>query len=125
MFSFVCFATFDGIRRHLPVFVQTYPDNGYLQRALPPPHKKLASTIGRGAIVESSFAGWIFLLICILNRSLTGFLGYFITFWWILGMINAYNLMDGRNGMVGDNAIIVSISDKTHDSLFIVLLFFV
>lgn len=41
------------------------------------------------------------------NRSL-GLLGYFVTFWWILGMINAYNFMDGLNGMAGGNAIIAA-----------------
>jgi len=37
-----------------------------------------------------------------------GILGYFVTFWWILGMINAYNFMDGLNGMAGGNAIIAA-----------------
>ncbi len=41
------------------------------------------------------------------SRSL-GISGYFITFWWILGMINAYNFMDGLNGMAGGNAIIAA-----------------
>lgn len=35
--------------------------------------------------------------------------GLFFTFWWILGMINAYNFMDGLNGMAGGNAIIASL----------------
>ena len=38
-----------------------------------------------------------------ITRSL-GIAGYGITFWWILGMINAYNFMDGLNGMAGGNA---------------------
>lgn len=41
------------------------------------------------------------------SRSL-GTMGYFITFWWILGMINSYNFMDGLNGMAGGNAIIAA-----------------
>ncbi|SMC76825.1 UDP-GlcNAc:undecaprenyl-phosphate GlcNAc-1-phosphate transferase [Desulfocicer vacuolatum DSM 3385] len=44
-------------------------------------------------------------LMFLTNRSLGAF-GYFVTFWWILGMINAYNFMDGLNGMAGGNAII-------------------
>jgi len=42
------------------------------------------------------------------NRSL-GFVSYFVTFWWIMGMINAYNFMDGLNGMAGGNAIITTV----------------
>lgn len=42
------------------------------------------------------------------DRSL-GVLSYFITFWWILGMTNAYNFMDGLNGMAGGNAVIASV----------------
>lgn len=42
------------------------------------------------------------------SRSL-GVLSYFITFFWIMGMINAYNFMDGLNGMAGGNAFIASI----------------
>lgn len=35
--------------------------------------------------------------------------GYFISFFWIMGLTNAYNFMDGLNGMAGVNAVIVSI----------------
>ena len=38
-----------------------------------------------------------------------GTMSYFVTFWWILGMTNAYNFMDGLNGMAGGNAVIASI----------------
>lgn len=38
-----------------------------------------------------------------------GFAGYFITFCWMLGMINAYNFMDGLNGMAGGNAFIAAV----------------
>ncbi len=34
--------------------------------------------------------------------------GYLITFVWILGLTNAYNFMDGLNGMAGGNAVITS-----------------
>jgi len=37
-----------------------------------------------------------------------GFAGYLITFVWILGLTNAYNFMDGLNGMAGGNAVITS-----------------
>ena len=46
-------------------------------------------------------------LLSFVSRSL-GVSGYIITFWWILGMINAYNFMDGLNGMAGGNAIIAA-----------------
>ncbi|MEA2059340.1 MAG: MraY family glycosyltransferase [Thermodesulfobacteriota bacterium] len=42
------------------------------------------------------------------NRSL-GAAGYFFTFWWIMGMINSYNFMDGLNGMAGGNAVIATV----------------
>jgi UDP-GlcNAc:undecaprenyl-phosphate/decaprenyl-phosphate GlcNAc-1-phosphate transferase len=35
--------------------------------------------------------------------------GYFISFFWIMGLTNAYNFMDGLNGMAGVNAMIASI----------------
>jgi len=38
-----------------------------------------------------------------------GFWGYLITFIWILGLTNAYNFMDGLNGMAGGNAVITSL----------------
>ena len=41
-------------------------------------------------------------------KSSLGLLGYGLTFWWILGMINAYNFMDGLNGMAGGTAIIAA-----------------
>lgn len=34
--------------------------------------------------------------------------GYLITFVWIIGLTNAYNFMDGLNGMAGGNAVITS-----------------
>ncbi|SDT84724.1 glycosyltransferase family 4 protein [Desulfobacula phenolica] len=37
-----------------------------------------------------------------------GIVGYLITFVWILGLTNAYNFMDGLNGMAGGNAVITS-----------------
>ncbi len=37
-----------------------------------------------------------------------GLAGYLITFIWILGLTNAYNFMDGLNGMAGGNAVITS-----------------
>ena len=37
-----------------------------------------------------------------------GLAGYLITFIWILGLTNAYNFMDGLNGMAGGNAVIAS-----------------
>ena len=42
------------------------------------------------------------------NNSL-GTASYIITFWWIVGMTNAYNFMDGINGMAGGNAIIAAL----------------
>ncbi|MBF0467306.1 MAG: undecaprenyl/decaprenyl-phosphate alpha-N-acetylglucosaminyl 1-phosphate transferase [Desulfamplus sp.] len=44
-----------------------------------------------------------------LNDKSLGAASYVITFGWILGMTNAYNFMDGLNGMAGGNAIIASI----------------
>ncbi|MBF0301872.1 MAG: undecaprenyl/decaprenyl-phosphate alpha-N-acetylglucosaminyl 1-phosphate transferase [Desulfamplus sp.] len=44
-----------------------------------------------------------------LNYKSLGAASYVITFGWILGMTNAYNFMDGLNGMAGGNAIIASI----------------
>jgi len=38
-----------------------------------------------------------------------GLWGYLITFVWILGLTNAYNFMDGLNGMAGGNAVITSL----------------
>ncbi|MFH2090865.1 MAG: MraY family glycosyltransferase [Pseudomonadota bacterium] len=38
-----------------------------------------------------------------------GLFGYMITFIWIIGLTNAYNFMDGLNGMAGGNAIIASL----------------
>ena len=38
-----------------------------------------------------------------------GATSYVITFWWIVGMTNAYNFMDGINGMAGGNAIIAAL----------------
>ena len=38
-----------------------------------------------------------------------GFWGYLITFIWIIGLTNAYNFMDGLNGMAGGNAVITSL----------------
>ena len=49
--------------------------------------------------IELSFSG---------NTAL-GFLGYLVTFIWILGLTNAYNFMDGLNGMAGGNAVITSL----------------
>ncbi len=37
------------------------------------------------------------------------FAGYFFTFFWILGLTNAYNFMDGLNGMAGANAVVAAI----------------
>lgn len=34
--------------------------------------------------------------------------GYFFTFFWILGLTNAYNFMDGLNGMAGGNAVVAA-----------------
>lgn len=34
--------------------------------------------------------------------------GYFLTFFWIIGLTNAYNFMDGLNGMAGGNAVVAS-----------------
>ena len=47
--------------------------------------------------------------ILFINNKSLGSISYFITFWWIMGMINSYNFMDGLNGMAGGNAIIASI----------------
>lgn len=47
--------------------------------------------------------------ILFINNKSLGSASYFITFWWILGMTNAYNFMDGLNGMAGGNAIIAAI----------------
>jgi len=44
-----------------------------------------------------------------LNHKSLGAASYVITFGWILGMTNAYNFMDGLNGMAGGNAIIAAI----------------
>lgn len=35
--------------------------------------------------------------------------GYFLTFLWILGLTNAYNFMDGLNGMAGGNAVVAAV----------------
>ncbi len=43
------------------------------------------------------------------NNTALGIMGYLITFVWILGLTNAYNFMDGLNGMAGGNAVITSI----------------
>jgi UDP-GlcNAc:undecaprenyl-phosphate GlcNAc-1-phosphate transferase len=37
-----------------------------------------------------------------------GIWGYLITFIWILGLTNAYNFMDGLNGMAGGNAVVTA-----------------
>lgn len=37
-----------------------------------------------------------------------GIVSYLITFIWILGLTNAYNFMDGLNGMAGGNAVIAA-----------------
>ena len=37
-----------------------------------------------------------------------GFLGYVVSFFWILGLTNAYNFMDGLDGLAGGVAVIVS-----------------
>jgi len=37
------------------------------------------------------------------------FWNYLITFVWILGLTNAYNFMDGLNGMAGGNAVVTSL----------------
>ena len=37
-----------------------------------------------------------------------GIWGYIFTFIWILGLTNAYNFMDGLNGMAGGNALVTS-----------------
>lgn len=42
------------------------------------------------------------------NTSL-GIWGYLITFIWIIGLTNAYNFMDGLNGMAGGNAVITAL----------------
>ncbi len=42
------------------------------------------------------------------NQSL-GIIGYIITFLWILGLTNAYNFMDGLNGMAGANAVVAAL----------------
>lgn len=44
-----------------------------------------------------------------LNYKSLGTASYVVTFGWILGMTNAYNFMDGLNGMAGGNAIIAAI----------------
>ncbi|MBF0572145.1 MAG: undecaprenyl/decaprenyl-phosphate alpha-N-acetylglucosaminyl 1-phosphate transferase [Desulfamplus sp.] len=44
-----------------------------------------------------------------LNYKSLGAASYLITFCWILGMTNAYNFMDGLNGMAGGNAVIAAI----------------
>ncbi len=38
-----------------------------------------------------------------------GYLGYLISFFWILGLTNAYNFMDGLDGLAGGVAVIVSL----------------
>ncbi|MCG8615727.1 MAG: undecaprenyl/decaprenyl-phosphate alpha-N-acetylglucosaminyl 1-phosphate transferase [Desulfobacterales bacterium] len=43
------------------------------------------------------------------DSSLMAIAGYFLTFMWILGLTNAYNFMDGLNGMAGCNAVITAI----------------
>ncbi len=44
-----------------------------------------------------------------LSNAASGAGGYLITFVWILGLTNAYNFMDGLNGMAGGNAVITSL----------------
>lgn len=44
-----------------------------------------------------------------LRNNSTGIVGYVITFSWILGLTNAYNFMDGLNGMAAGNAVIAAI----------------
>ncbi len=38
-----------------------------------------------------------------------GLTGYFITFFWLMGLTNAYNFMDGINGLAGGTAVITSL----------------
>ena len=38
-----------------------------------------------------------------------GYLGYVVSFFWILGLTNAYNFMDGLDGLAGGVAVIVSL----------------
>ena len=38
-----------------------------------------------------------------------GIVGYIITFFWIVGLTNAYNFMDGLNGMAAGQAVITSL----------------
>ena len=38
-----------------------------------------------------------------------GIIGYIITFFWIVGLTNAYNFMDGLNGMAAGQAVITSL----------------
>jgi len=59
-----------------------------------------------GVVINTVDFGYNFLFI---NDNSLGVMSYFITFWWIMGMINSYNFMDGLNGMAGGNAIITSI----------------
>jgi UDP-GlcNAc:undecaprenyl-phosphate GlcNAc-1-phosphate transferase len=58
-----------------------------------------------GIIIHEVNFGYNILFI---NNKSLGLISYFVTFWWILGMINAYNFMDGLNGMAGGNAIITT-----------------
>ncbi|WP_148278046.1 glycosyltransferase family 4 protein [Desulfobacula toluolica] len=59
-----------------------------------------------GIIIHEVNFGYNLLFV---NNNSLGMIGYFITFWWIMGMINAYNFMDGLNGMAGGNAIIATV----------------
>jgi UDP-GlcNAc:undecaprenyl-phosphate GlcNAc-1-phosphate transferase len=43
------------------------------------------------------------------NNSSLGILGYPLTFLWIIGLTNAYNFMDGLNGMAGGTGVLASI----------------
>jgi UDP-GlcNAc:undecaprenyl-phosphate/decaprenyl-phosphate GlcNAc-1-phosphate transferase len=44
-----------------------------------------------------------------LQPSFMAIAGWFFTFFWIVGLTNAYNFMDGLNGMAGGNAVVAAV----------------
>ena len=62
--------------------------------------------MGFGIVISEVNFPWGILSI---NNKLPGIVSYVITLCWIIGMTNAYNFMDGLNGMAGGNAVIASV----------------
>ena len=61
----------------------------------------VAVVLYSGIVIESLTLPWF-------DRVSLGWLGYLISAIWILGLTNAYNFMDGIDGLVGSTALIVA-----------------